>query len=67
MKTKTPKNDDVKVVRTRTVKISDTIHHRIRVLSVQKRVPMQDFIETLLLFGLREKAYDKSVEAEAAA
>jgi hypothetical protein len=47
---------------TRTVKISDVIHHRIRVLSVQKRMPMQEFIEGLLLFGLREKAYDKFIE-----
>jgi hypothetical protein len=46
---------------TRTVKISDMVHHRIRVLSVQKRMPMQNFIECLLLAGLRDKVYDKFV------
>ena len=46
---------------TRTVKIADMIHHRIRVLSVQKRMPMQEFIEGLLLYGLRDKAYEKFV------
>jgi hypothetical protein len=46
---------------TRTVKIADAVHHRISVLSAQKRMRMQDFIECLLLAGLREKAYDKFV------
>lgn len=49
---------------TRTVKIADGIHHRIRVLSVQKRMPMQNFIENLLLAGLRDKVYEKFVEDE---
>jgi hypothetical protein len=49
----------MKSTMTRTVKISDIVHHRIRVLSVQKRLPMQEMIEGLLLFGLREKAYDQ--------
>lgn len=44
---------------TRTVKIADVIHHKIRVLSVQKRMPMQEFIEGLLVAGLRDKAYEK--------
>lgn len=44
---------------TRTVKIADDIHHKIRVLSVQKRLPMQNFIENLLLAGLRDKVYEK--------
>jgi hypothetical protein len=48
--------------RTRTVKISDMIHHKIRVLSVQKRMPMQEFIEDLLLFGLRRGGKRFSVE-----
>lgn len=48
-----------KLPMTRTVKISDVLHHRIRVLSVQKRMPMQEFIEGLLNFGLKEKAYEK--------
>jgi hypothetical protein len=64
------KNTKTKTVMTRTVKISDAIHHRIRVLSVQKRMPMQEFIEGLLLHGLRDKAYDKFIadsETEAAA
>lgn len=53
---------------TRTVKISDVIHHRIRVLSVQKRMPMQNFIEHMLLAGLRDKVYEKFLaEAEKAA
>jgi hypothetical protein len=51
---------------TRTVKISDEIHHKIRVISVQKRTPMQEFIETLLTRGLRR--YEKLVpETEVAA
>ena len=49
---------------TRTVKISDIIHHRIRVLSVQKRMPMQSFVECLLLNGLRDKSYDKFLADE---
>jgi hypothetical protein len=48
-----------KTTMTRTVKISDVIHHKIRVLSVQKRLPMQEFIECLLVAGLRDKAYEK--------
>lgn len=59
------KNNKVKTPLTRTVKISDDIHHKIRVLSVQKRMPMQEFIENLLLFGLREKAYDRPEKAAA--
>lgn len=47
---------------TRTVKIADPIHHKIRVLSVQKRIPMQDFIENMLLAGLRDKVYEKFAE-----
>jgi hypothetical protein len=43
----------------RTVKISDTTHHRIRVLAVQKRVSMQVFIENLLVAGLRDKVYER--------
>jgi hypothetical protein len=51
---------------TRTVKVSDVLHHRIRVLSVQKRIPLQDFVESMLTVGLREKIYDKFVEDESA-
>jgi hypothetical protein len=47
------------VAKPRTVKIADEIHHKIRVLSVQKRIPMQNLIEQLLTFGLREKVYEK--------
>lgn len=43
----------------RTVKVSDVLHHRIRVLSVQRRIPMQCFIEQLLTVGLRDKIYEK--------
>lgn len=52
---------------TRTVKIADMIHHRIRVLSVQKRMPMQEFIENLLVAGLKDKAYEKFAAEKAAA
>jgi len=52
---------------TRTVKIADGIHHRIRVLSVQKRMPMQNFIENLLLAGLRDKVYEKFADETPAA
>jgi histone acetyltransferase (RNA polymerase elongator complex component) len=52
---------------TRTVKIADVLHHKIRVLSVQKRMPMQEFIEGLLTAGLRDKVYDKFVEERPAA
>ncbi len=48
-----------KPAKPRTVKIADSIHHKIRVLSVEKRIPMQSFIEQLLLVGLRDKAYEK--------
>lgn len=43
---------------TRTVKIADQIHHKIRMLSVKHRMPMQYFIERLLLHGLRSKAWE---------
>lgn len=48
--------------KTRTVKIADVIHHRIRVLSVQRRMPMQDFIEGLLTHALRDKTYEKFLD-----
>lgn len=56
------KTTDTAAPRTRTVKIADVIHHRIRVLSVQRRMPMQNFIEGLLLYGLKEKAFEKFEE-----
>jgi hypothetical protein len=56
----------VKPKMTRTVKIADVLHHRIRVLSVQKRMPMQEFIENLLQAGLRDKTYEKFVADGAA-
>jgi hypothetical protein len=49
---------------TRTVKIADGIHYKIRRLSVERRMPMQDFIELLLLYGLRNKAWKAFDEAE---
>jgi hypothetical protein len=52
---------------TRTVKIADVLHHKIRVLSVQKRMPMQEFIENLLTAGLRDKTYEKFADSKAAA
>jgi hypothetical protein len=51
---------------TRTVKVSDVLHHRIRVLSVQKRIPLQEFVESMLTVGLRDKIYEKFVEDESA-
>lgn len=53
--------------RNRTVKVSDVLHHRIRVLSVQRRIPMQHFIEQLLTVSLREKVYEKFDSAKVAA
>jgi histone acetyltransferase (RNA polymerase elongator complex component) len=50
---------------TRTVKIADVLHHRIRVLSVQRRMPMQELIEGLLTAGLKDKVYDKFADADA--
>lgn len=49
---------------TRTVKIADVLHHRIRVLSVQKRMPMQEMIEGMLIAGLKDKVYDKFADAD---
>lgn len=51
----------------RTVKLSDVLHHRIRVLSVQRRIPMQHFIEKLVTAGLRDKIYEKFDSEKAAA
>jgi histone acetyltransferase (RNA polymerase elongator complex component) len=51
----------------RTVKVSDVLHHRIRVISVQRRIPMQHFIEQLLTVGLREKVYEKFESEKATA
>lgn len=53
--------------RNRTVKVSDILHHRIRVLAVQRRIPMQHFIEQLLTVSLREKVYEKFATEKAAA
>jgi hypothetical protein len=49
--------------KTRTVKISDGIHHRIRIVSVHRRQPMQELIELLLERGL--KRYETPMPAPA--
>jgi hypothetical protein len=47
-----------KKLMTRTVKIDDEIHHKIRMLSVRERMPMQDFIERLLKHALLLKPWE---------
>jgi hypothetical protein len=51
--------------RNRTVKVSDALHHRARMISVQRRIPMQHFIEEVLDRGLRryEKLDNKRADA----
>jgi hypothetical protein len=51
--------------RNRTVKVSDNLHHRARVISVQRRIPMQHFIEEVLDRGIRR--YEKLDSKKAAA
>jgi hypothetical protein len=49
----------------RTVKVSDALHHRARMISVRRRIPMQHLIETVLTQGLSryEKADSKKALA----
>jgi hypothetical protein len=59
-KTKTTKSNGASdTPKPRTVKISDALHHEIDVLSTEKRMRLQVFIEGLLRFALDKKAYDK--------
>jgi len=51
---------------TRSVKVLDPIHHRLRVLAAQKRVPLQDFINNLLDISIKLRLYDEKVVAEKA-
>jgi hypothetical protein len=46
----------------RSVKVSDDIHYRLRVIAAQKRMGIQEFIEKLLLSGL--KRYEIAPETE---
>jgi hypothetical protein len=48
---------------TRSVKVLDPIHHRLRVLAAQKRMPLQAFINALLDISIKQKLYDKFLEA----
>jgi hypothetical protein len=49
----------------RTVKVSDSLHHRARMISVKRRIPMQHLIEELLERGISryEKADGKKALA----
>ncbi len=42
---------------TRSVKVSDPIHHRLRIIAAQERMTLQDFIHNLLATGLKRKIY----------
>jgi hypothetical protein len=48
---------------TRSVKVLDPIHHRLRVLAAQKRMPLQAFINALLDISIKRKLYDEFLEA----
>jgi hypothetical protein len=48
----TTTRDDA-VYKSRSVKVSDPIHYRLRVLAAKKRMGIQEFIEKLLLSGLK--------------
>jgi hypothetical protein len=50
---------------TRTVKISDVLHKELRIFSVTNSVPMQDWVEALLTFGMknRKEVYNKHFSA----
>jgi len=37
---------------TRSVKVSDPIHYRLRIMAAHKRLRLQDYIDTLLTTGL---------------
>ena len=43
---------------TRSVKVSDPIHHRLRVLAAQKRMRLQVFIDNMLATGIKRRIYD---------
>jgi hypothetical protein len=49
----------------RTVKVSDDLHHRARIISVRRRIPMQHLIEKVLGDGISrlEKADNKKALA----
>lgn len=57
MKAKTQNEKPKK--RTRTVKISDELHHTVRVISVERRIALQDLVENLINFGLAKKVHEK--------
>lgn len=48
----------------RTIKISHEIHYKVRVLSAQKGVPLQAFVEDMLLARLRQIEKRKPITAE---
>lgn len=53
------KNDNgEKTPKPRTVKIADDLHHKVRMLAFEKRIPMQSFIEQSLAYALKAKAYE---------
>lgn len=45
----------------RTAKISDSLHHRLNVLAVKNRIPLQDFVSRLLEWTLNEQAKNDDV------
>jgi hypothetical protein len=56
MKTRKQKGESL----TRTVKIDDELHYRIRLMSVKLRIPMQDMIDRLLKRGMRSNPRSKA-------
>lgn len=66
-KTKSSASKNGEATKNKTVKISDSLHHEIRVLAVEKRIPLQSFIEQVLRSGLERKVYDKFKSEKTAA
>jgi hypothetical protein len=49
---------------TKSVKVLDPIHHRLRVLAAQKRMPLQEFINLLLDISMKQKIYEQFLETK---
>jgi predicted HicB family RNase H-like nuclease len=45
---------------TRSVKVADAIHHRLRILAAQKRMTLQDFLHQMLVTAIKRKVYDET-------
>jgi hypothetical protein len=43
---------------TRSVKVADAIHHRLRILAAQNRMTLQEFLHHMLATAIKRRIYD---------